>query len=78
MPNVVISRARAVAAIPTENQATAPSMILRRPIRSPIAPALSAPIITPTNAYEPRAPAWAAPSAPICEGSFIRVGSTAP
>ena len=75
---MVMSRASEVAAIPIENQASAPSMILRRPIMSPIAPALRAPIITPTSAYEPSAPAWAGPRAPIWDGSFMRVGRTAP
>ena len=49
-PNIVAADVVAVIAIPTENQAYANNITLRRPRMSPTVPASSAPISTPTSA----------------------------
>ena len=77
-PNTVMEPASAVSPMPTENQAMAVSITLRRPRRSPTAPADRAPIITPIMVYEPSEPATAGLSAPIAPSSAMRVGRTAP
>ena len=69
-------------AMPIENQAMAPIMTLRRPIRSPRVPATRAPSIMPIIAYEPSMPASFGVSAwsPIhlAESGPMKPGRTAP
>ena len=49
-PNAPVDATDAVIAMPTANHATEPIMSLRLPMRSPIAPAASAPTSTPIRA----------------------------
>ena len=58
-PKKAIDCAKAVMNMPIENQAMPATISFLRPIRSPMAPAVRAPIMTPIRAYEPSWPATA-------------------
>jgi hypothetical protein len=75
VPNCSGDVATAHSAVNTENQATQPRMVRRRPSRSARLPAASAPTSMPTNARLPIVPAVAGvrlqPGSASCRGSVV-------